>query len=791
MKNQGHRFQRWQRWANRSYGVRGLTRLARNDINFLLLATMLLLALVPVGIVSLSAQRTLSSTLTDVQKRALLEESAGAADQIDRVLSRDVQLVDFAAKNTVYARYIASGLLDRRAMLDQVSAPLKVALQEDPAFNTVGVLDFNGTWVAAESRAGLPGTVGVVNDTLDFFLAAKAGRPFVSNIQFSSVTKQPSIYFSAPIRDEAGQVVGVLAARSDTTLIEEAFTRGSAGRETMIVDTDGIILLHSTDQRLLYRSVAPLGEQQQAAIKATKRFGSADQGVESLDVKGFSAAFRELKPADSFTYNLAGNTYYAAMVPVARAPWNVVATLPASVFAGPVNAQTQRNLLLGLVVAVIAVGAGLAVTRRVTGPLNELERAASRIGAGDYDTRVSVQGDNQLARLGRTVNAMVDQVTANARAQAEQNTALQRQIVQLLDEVSAVAEGDLTVEAEVSADSLGAVADSFNYMTAELRQIIGRVNEATHQVGVSTNTILGTAGALAAAAGQQAARIAETGGAVEEMAGSIEQVSRNATTSAEVARQARESAMAGSQAVAATVAGMGRIRAQVQETAKKIKRLGESSQEIGQAVQLIEEIARRTNRLALNAAIQAAMAGEHGKGFAVVAEEVRRLAERTGEASKQIDTLVKGIQAETTEAVAAMEEGTREVVGGSQVADEAGRSLQAIDQIVAQLAALIEQISQAAEQQAHASAGIARAMNELSEVTRETSSGAEQASVSVVALARLADDLRGSVAAFRLEATRPARAATPTATSALVPAGGNGHTVDDARLLPAGRAALN
>src|SRR5215210_1358613 len=313
MKNQGHRFQRWQRWANRSYGVRGLARLARNDISFLLLATMLLLALVPVGIVSLSAQRTLSATLTDVQKRALREESAGVAGEIDRVLSRDAQLVEFAAKNAVYARYIDSGLVDRRAMLDQVGAPLKVVLQEDPAFNTVGVLDANGIWVAAESRPGLPSTVGVVNESLDFFQAAKAGRAFVSSIQVSSVTRKPSVYFAAPIRDEAGQVVGALAARGDTTLIQAAFTQGSAGRETMIVDTDGIILLHSTDERLLYRSVAPLGEQQQAAIKATRRFGSADQGVEPLDVRGFSAAFREMRPAESFTYGFEGATYYAAM----------------------------------------------------------------------------------------------------------------------------------------------------------------------------------------------------------------------------------------------------------------------------------------------------------------------------------------------------------------------------------------------------------------------------------------------------------------------------------------------
>jgi methyl-accepting chemotaxis protein len=235
------------------------------------------------------------------------------------------------------------------------------------------------------------------------------------------------------------------------------------------------------------------------------------------------------------------------------------------------------------------------------------------------------------------------------------------------------------------------------------------------------------------------------------MAVSIQQVSENAAISAQVARTAREAASNGSQAVTATVEGMVRIRQQVQETAKKIKRLGESSQEIGQAVQLIEEIARRTNRLALNAAIQAAMAGEHGKGFAVVAEEVRRLAERTTAATTQIADLVGAIQSETAGAVIAMEDGTREVVGGSRLADEAGRSLDSIDQIVGQLAELIEAISLAADQQARASAGIARAMSELSTVTQGTAVGSQQAAASVASLATLADDLRESVATFRLD----------------------------------------
>ncbi|MFN8512402.1 MAG: methyl-accepting chemotaxis protein [Chloroflexia bacterium] len=414
--------------------------------------------------------------------------------------------------------------------------------------------------------------------------------------------------------------------------------------------------------------------------------------------------------------------------------------------------QTNNFILVGLLAVVVALGLAVLIVQQLTRPLSRMESAARRIAGGDYTVRVPAAGEDQFSNLGRTMNQMVDQITDNARRQEAENSSLQRQIVQLLDEVGTVAEGDLTIEAEVHDGALGAVADSFNYMITELRGIIGRVNMATQQVGTSTDEILTTTDTLSRSAEQQAARIADTSTAIEEMAVSIQQVSENAAISAQVAREAQSSAQTGAQAVVATVAGMTRIRQQVQETAKKIKRLGEVSQEIGQAVQLIEEIARRTNRLALNAAIQAAMAGEHGKGFAVVAEEVRRLAERTSTATSQITDLVSAIQSETAGAVVAMEEGTREVVAGSRLADDAGRNLEAIDQIVDHLAELIEAISLAAEQQARASAGIARAMGELSTVTQGTAVGSQQAATSVASLAALADDLRESIAAFRLEA---------------------------------------
>ncbi len=400
-----------------------------------------------------------------------------------------------------------------------------------------------------------------------------------------------------------------------------------------------------------------------------------------------------------------------------------------------------------VVIAILAIVAALLAARQITAPLSALERD---LRAAPADGQVAVSGPPQIAAVRAAVNTLTATIGEEARQQAARNAALQTRIVKLLGEIGSVAEGDLTARAEISADALGPVADSFNFMIVELRQIVGRVNAATRQVSTSTEQILTTTDTLSHSAGQQASRIADTSAAIEEMAVSIQRVAENATRSSEVARGAREAAEVGTRAVTATVAGMARIRGQVQETSKKIKRLGESSQEIGQAVQLIEEIARRTNRLALNAAIQAAMAGEHGRGFAVVAEEVRRLAERTSHATGQITELVGAIQSETTSAVVAMEDGTREVVAGSRLADDAGRSLGEIDRIVGQLAALIEAISLAADQQARASVGIARTMGELSQVTQGTVSGSQQTATAIASLATLADDLRESVATFRL-----------------------------------------
>jgi len=327
---------------------------------------------------------------------------------------------------------------------------------------------------------------------------------------------------------------------------------------------------------------------------------------------------------------------------------------------------------------------------------------------------------------------------------------IQESIRKLLDEISGLAEGDLTKQAEVTAEITGAIADAFNNMTEELRSIISKVQDTTLAVSFSANEVQNTTEHLANGSESQALQIVEASAAIDQMTVSIQQVSGNAATAAGVADHALGSARAGAEAVLKTIEGMNGIRQQVQQTAKRMKRLGESSQEIGEIVQLIKDITERTTILALNASIQAAMAGEAGKGFAVVAEEVERLAEHSTEATKKISGLIKSIQSDTNEAIAAMEETTREVVAESGLANEAGQKLAEIEKISKQLAEIIQSISLASKQQSRGSEGVAKSMSEISQVTQQTAAGAKQAAISIRKLTELADDLRGSLNRFKL-----------------------------------------
>jgi len=341
-------------------------------------------------------------------------------------------------------------------------------------------------------------------------------------------------------------------------------------------------------------------------------------------------------------------------------------------------------------------------------------------------------------------------VEGDRREVEERNKRNQQAIMRLLDEMGDLADGDLTVNATVTEDITGAIADSINYAIEALRTLVTAINDTAEKVSSAAQETRTTAMRLAEASDHQANEIATASTAVNEIAVSIEGVSKNADQLAEEAQRSVDTAKQGAEAVQKTIDGMDTIREQIQETSKRIKRLGESSQEIGDIVELINDIAEQTNILALNAAIQAAMAGDAGRGFAVVADEVQRLAERSADATKQIEALVKTIQTDTNEAVISMEQSTAGVVAGAKLAQDAGSALGTIDTVAAQLAELVENINEATRQQASAASNVSETMNVIQDITTQTSAGTNQTAASIGNLANMADELKRSVAGFKL-----------------------------------------
>jgi twitching motility protein PilJ len=368
-----------------------------------------------------------------------------------------------------------------------------------------------------------------------------------------------------------------------------------------------------------------------------------------------------------------------------------------------------------------------------------------------------------LSLLALAVLALLAQVYLEDSRRRAEDAELQRQsselvnrenqeaILQLMNELGDLADGDLTSTATVSENITGAIADSINYTIEELRLLVGRINDAANRVTAATEIARQTSAELLEAAERQSVEIQDAGQSALDMARSMTEVSGNALQSAQVARQSLAAAEKGTQAVEDSIKGMNEIRNQIQETSKRIKRLGESSQEIGEIVELISDITEQTNVLALNAAIQAASAGDAGRGFTVVAEEVQRLAERSGEATKQIAAIVKTIQTDTQDAVSAMEQSTQGVVEGARLSDAAGQALNEIGDVSRNLADLIQSISTSTQQQADSATQVAQLMQDILRVTEQTTAGTQRTASAVDELNALASELKGSVAGFKVD----------------------------------------
>ena len=411
----------------------------------------------------------------------------------------------------------------------------------------------------------------------------------------------------------------------------------------------------------------------------------------------------------------------------------------------------------GLLSFLIFGGVALAFSRSFSNKIKHLLAATEQVRAGNLDARVRITTHDELEQVAEGFNEMMDRLAEMVRHEKSSNErlletdqAMQHSLTEFLSIVSSVSEGNLTKRGTEGDDTLGLVVQSVNKMLEHFSTMLTEVKQIGLSVSSSATEILAAAEQIAVGSQRQADEITNTSSAVEEMAASMNQVSRNAEASADAARRALEMAEHGDKSVRDTSEAMSRIDSAVQQTSEKMRLLGVRSSEISEIIDLIDEIAAQTNLLALNAAIEAAHAGEAGLGFSVVADEIRKLAERSARATRDVGNLIKSIQKETSEALTAMEVGMKEVRGGSHLANQASNALQDISEAVRQSSELIEEISAASEEQARVTSNVAAAMQTISSITLETSAGAHETAQTIEGMVGLADRLNKSISQFKV-----------------------------------------
>ncbi|MEI6044791.1 MAG: methyl-accepting chemotaxis protein [Chloroflexota bacterium] len=777
--------------------MRSLIRPQDWPIVIKLIAAFFLVALVPLAIVGIASPTQARKGLLETAERNLINTARSTSSAVDDYVSRrrsDVQqiatdesVINFltADRSNLDLRSNRDALATRRLLISKANA---IGMNNKPYYFIARVSkesSFNGR-VELTSNAEKDNEGAVPNgepsdvSSQVYFLEALKGFSYVSDpalTQFGDGAVDAIMYYSVPVHDANNSLVGVVVARSSIfpiwQLVNEDLNVVGAGSFGMLLDNTNRLGIRIADSRIkdlpqnrtkylfsIMRSLSSSGDNSSSRYIESKRFPdnfNYQEAQQSLPYIYESAQVDYSKDTAFFNTKLGEDEARVAYIRLSVKPdWYYYVVVPQTTYAAAADQITQFTVVVLILSILLVIILAITIARFLTIPIRRISRVLTRIGMGDFDARVPINNADELGRLSESLNAMFDN-TLNLIQTREEKDQLQERITTLLEEISTVAEGDLTVEADVTADITGAIADSFNLMIEELRKVILNIQQVTTQANTFFEQLVYNTQRTDQAADRQASRILNVSESIGDINHSIQRVSENTTILTQVAQEARSNAHQGGVAVTKSVSSMNRIRGNVQETAKKIKRLGESSQQIGEIVKLIDDIADQTNMLALNAAIQAAMAGEQGKGFSVVAEEVRRLAERSAGATREIALLVKSIQDDTAEAVVAMEESTGEVVEGSRVADEAGRALGSIETVVDRLADLIFSISQVTQQEAVSSTSIAQSMNEISSLTVEATSLRQESATAVQKLALIVQTLNTSVSTFKVSADREAK----------------------------------
>ena len=581
-------------------------------------------------------------------------------------------------------------------------------------------------------------------------LAAAVAYVFVNNIQ-STVTEDVEVFL---------QTTGHFVAQSiPAELLREKFQPGDKDGERFKRIEQQVRQTFKTLQRIQHRF--PLEEIEilvtrngaPAMVYSTRPTFHFLEQVTGL--QGFKAAIQQKKPVITNYRDKKGKQYLSVLSPITDSASVVVgvlkADMPYSYLQLYMPTFTGRFFLFGSIALVVAFLLSLGLSRSVSAPSQELIRHVRMYEPGKEKapSRLQLNGSAEFAEIASAVNELLNQLHLLSRNQERQEE-LQEQITALMDTVSRAAEGDFTVKAEVTATALGTLSDSFNLMVEDLSKLIRNVKQASERISNATRQILVHTKVMADGAETQAEEIKKTYQNAREMADLIRYANERTLQAAKTARDAAEVAEDGEAVVKEAIEAMHEIRETVQETARRVRLLGQSSTEIGEIIEVISDIANRTNLLALNATIEAARAGEAGRGFAVVADEVRTLAERSSQAAKDIAVLIESIQVGTTETVKAMEQGTREVEEGTRLVDKTGSSLKEIYQMVQTSAQLITEISGTFQQQAKASSDIAAAMERIANIASQTAEGAQKSRDLAGEMESLSRELNATISKFRL-----------------------------------------
>jgi methyl-accepting chemotaxis protein PixJ len=630
---------------------------------------------------------------------------------------------------------------EKRAILNKMASVYGV-------YDSIAAFDPQGNLIAQSKGPQL----GNHSDRAYFQEAKNTGKPIISEVERSKSTGELAIYFAAPIREPGtNQIIGVVRSRLTLKSLAAETIKSKTGQEELhVIDRRSGKFIMATEENQLGRE-ATSDLPGLASLKAAGKPGTTTS-IDKIDNANQLIAYAPLEKREGLP----------------QLAWDSVVAIDANTAFAP-QRQLFLTLALGTLFTALAVGAiATLLANQATRPILESSDAVKKLGQGKLDTRVAVTGDDEIAELGSNINLMANQIqnllseqqeaaqreiaiqTKSAEEQKERNEELQRELFKLLTDVEGASQGNLTVRAEITAGEIGIVADFFNSIVESLRTLVTQVKDTASQVNSSVGENEGAIRLLTDEALKQATQITQTLDSVEGMTKSIQQVADSAKTTAEVARTASIVAQSGGETMDRTVHSILQLRETVAETAKKVKRLGEASQQISKVISLINEIALKTNLLAVNASIEAARAGEEGRGFAVVAEEVGQLAAQSATATKEIEQIVETIQQETSEVVEAMELGTTQVVAGTRLVEETKQSLAQIVQVSSKIDELVASISQATDSQAQTSKSVTQLMEEIAKISERTSGSSRQVSSALQKTVEMTQQLQESVGTFKV-----------------------------------------